>query len=181
MTFVAIYDFSNFFVPDVIEGDAFHDLMASFMKLIAQLMNTIAMPARKIGITFFILDIGWNDDYQVSLRQEDCGLKLDVIWKYVLLILSFRILDTSIKKNERFQVCRQGVVLLLLFLLKCAIFIHTGQKGKRLWNTVYVCFSLVSLSFSHAIQNLHLLSNFQWILDKWHFRGLWYALYMSFG
>ena len=67
----------------------------------------------------------------MSLRQEDCGLKLDVIWKYVLLILSFRILDTSIKKNERFQVCRQGGVLLLLFLLKCAILIQTGQKGKR--------------------------------------------------
>ena len=58
MIFVAIYDFQIFYVPDVIEGDAFHDLMASFMKLIAQLMNTIAMPARKIGITFIILDIG---------------------------------------------------------------------------------------------------------------------------
>ena len=46
------------FLPDVTEGDAFHDLMASLMKLIAQLKNTIAMPARKIGITFTILDIG---------------------------------------------------------------------------------------------------------------------------
>ena len=35
MIYVAIYDFS-IFLPDVIEGDAFHDLMASFMKLIAK-------------------------------------------------------------------------------------------------------------------------------------------------
>ena len=39
----------DIFLPDVTEGDAFHDLMASFMKLMAKNKNTIAMPVRKIG------------------------------------------------------------------------------------------------------------------------------------
>ena len=57
MIFVAIYDFSNFFVPDVIEGDAFHDLMASFIKLMAKNKKKIATPARTIGMTLIILKI----------------------------------------------------------------------------------------------------------------------------
>ena len=57
MIFVAIYDFSNFFVPDVIEGDSFHDLMASFMKLMAKNKKKIAMPDRTIGMTLIILKI----------------------------------------------------------------------------------------------------------------------------
>ena len=47
MIFVAIFDFSNFFVPDVIEGDAFHDLIASGMKLIAKNKKKLqCQPAR---------------------------------------------------------------------------------------------------------------------------------------
>ena len=57
MIFVAIYDFSIFFVPDVIEGDAFHDLMASFIKLMAKNKKKIATPARRIGMTLIILKI----------------------------------------------------------------------------------------------------------------------------
>ena len=49
MIYVAIYDFSIF---------ALHDLMASFMKLMAKNKNTIPMAVRKIGITFIILGIG---------------------------------------------------------------------------------------------------------------------------
>ena len=45
----------NFFVPDVIEGDSFHDLIASFMKLNAKNKSKIAMLARTIGMTLIIL------------------------------------------------------------------------------------------------------------------------------
>ena len=48
----------NLFLPDVTEGDSFHDLMASFMKLMAKSKNTIAMPARTTGMTLIILNIG---------------------------------------------------------------------------------------------------------------------------
>ena len=49
---------NNFTLPDVTEGDAFHDLMASFMKLMAKNKNTIAMPSRTTGMTLIILNIG---------------------------------------------------------------------------------------------------------------------------
>ena len=55
MIFVAIYNCSNFFVPDVIEGDSFHDLIASFMKLKAKNKSTIAMLVRTIGMTLIML------------------------------------------------------------------------------------------------------------------------------
>ena len=42
----------NFYLPDVTEGDEVQDLIASFIKLIAQSKNTIAMIARKIGMLF---------------------------------------------------------------------------------------------------------------------------------
>ena len=45
------------YVPDVTEGDAFHDLMASVIKLMAKNKKIIAMPARTIGMTFIILNI----------------------------------------------------------------------------------------------------------------------------
>ena len=47
----------NFYLPDVTEGDEVHDLIASFMKLIAQSNNTIAMIARKIGMILNILNV----------------------------------------------------------------------------------------------------------------------------
>ena len=47
----------KFYLPDVTEGDEVHDLIASFMKLIAQSNNTIAMLARKIGMIFNILNV----------------------------------------------------------------------------------------------------------------------------
>ena len=47
----------NFYLPDVTEGDEVQDLIASFIKLIAQSKNTIAMIARKIGMLFNILNV----------------------------------------------------------------------------------------------------------------------------
>ena len=47
----------NLYLPDVTEGDEVHDLIASFMKLIAQSNNTIAMIARKIGMILNILNV----------------------------------------------------------------------------------------------------------------------------
>ena len=48
------------YLPDVTEGDEVHDLIASFMKLIAQSKNTIAMLARKIGMILNILNVETN-------------------------------------------------------------------------------------------------------------------------
>ena len=48
----------NFSIPDVTEGDAFHDLMASVIKLIAKNKKTIEMPVRTTGMTLVILNIG---------------------------------------------------------------------------------------------------------------------------
>ena len=48
----------NFTIPDVTEGDAFHDLMASVMKLMAKNKKTIEMPVRTTGMTLIILNIG---------------------------------------------------------------------------------------------------------------------------
>ena len=48
----------NFSIPDVTEGDAFHDLMASVMKFMAKNKSIIAMPVRTIGMTLFILRLG---------------------------------------------------------------------------------------------------------------------------
>ena len=42
-------------VPDVIEGDSFHDLIASFMKFKAKNKSTIAMLVRTIGMTLIML------------------------------------------------------------------------------------------------------------------------------
>ena len=50
--------FYNFTIPDVTEGDAFHDLMASVMKLMAKNKKTIEMPVRTTGMTLIILNIG---------------------------------------------------------------------------------------------------------------------------
>ena len=50
-----VYYFS---IPDVTEGDAFHDLMASVMKLRAKNKKTIEMPVRTTGMTLIILNIG---------------------------------------------------------------------------------------------------------------------------
>ena len=48
----------NFILPEVTEGDEIHDLMASAIKLTAKNKNTIEMPARTIGMTLIILNIG---------------------------------------------------------------------------------------------------------------------------
>ena len=48
----------NFTLPEVTEGDEIHDSMASFMKISAQTSNRIATTARKIGMTFIILNLG---------------------------------------------------------------------------------------------------------------------------
>ena len=64
----------NFFLPDVIEGEAFHDLMASFMKLTAKNKNTTAMPVRTIGMILIMLNIGRlgsKYDFYLSLSQEN--------------------------------------------------------------------------------------------------------------
>ena len=45
------------FVPDVIDGDSFHDLIASFMKLNAKNNSIIAMLDRTIGMTLIMLSI----------------------------------------------------------------------------------------------------------------------------
>ena len=55
---LTIYYFAHFTLPDVTEGDAFHDLMASVMKLMAKNKNTIEMPVRTTGMTLIILNIG---------------------------------------------------------------------------------------------------------------------------
>ena len=55
MVFVVIYDCSNYFVPDVIEGDSFHDLIASFMKLKAKNNSTIVMLVCAIGMILIML------------------------------------------------------------------------------------------------------------------------------
>ena len=47
----------NLYLPDVTEGYEVQDLIASFIKLIAQSKNTIAMIARKIGMIFNILNV----------------------------------------------------------------------------------------------------------------------------
>ena len=47
-----------FFLPDVTEGDAFHDLMASVMKLMANIKKTIETPIRTTGMILIILNIG---------------------------------------------------------------------------------------------------------------------------
>ena len=60
----------NLYLPDVTEGDEVHDLIASFMKLIAQSNNTIAMIARKIGMILNILNVetifARSDYYRMS-------------------------------------------------------------------------------------------------------------------
>ena len=60
----------KFYLPDVTEGDEVHDLIASFMKLIAQSNNTIAMIARKIGMILNILNVetifARSDYYRMS-------------------------------------------------------------------------------------------------------------------
>ena len=48
----------NFSIPDVTEGDAFHDLIASVMKRKANNKKTIEMPVRTTGMTLIILNIG---------------------------------------------------------------------------------------------------------------------------
>ena len=62
----------NFTLPDVTDGDAFHDLMASVMKLMAKSKNTIEMPVRTTGMTLIILNIlrlGLTYSFRWSLRQ----------------------------------------------------------------------------------------------------------------
>ena len=60
----------KFYLPDVTEGDEVHDLIASFMKLIAQSNDTIAMIARKIGMILNILNVetifARSDYYRMS-------------------------------------------------------------------------------------------------------------------
>ena len=48
----------NVSIPDVTEGDAFHDLIASVMKRMANNKRTIEMPVRTTGMTLIILNIG---------------------------------------------------------------------------------------------------------------------------
>ena len=64
----------KFLLPDVTEGDVIHDLIASFMKLMAQSKSTIAMAARKIVMTLIILNVE-----RMSLSQEIHGSNLYMI------------------------------------------------------------------------------------------------------
>ena len=102
MIFVAIYDFSNFFVPDVIEGDSFHDLMASLMKLMAKNKKKIAMPDRTIGMTLIILKIRTLKDNKKKpwlerdgklnpkLRFQIQGCKFNCLILYLSYFLSLQ-------------------------------------------------------------------------------------------